>query len=124
MSKRNSALDSLRGLSTILIVVYHISFVSGYTVAHANSSGAYIDRLNIGVAIFFCSQWISYSPAICPFFDPWFTPAKDPELLPKAGSTYSSWVLVGIIRIGRTRRPNNCEHIWFYQERFYRSFIY
>jgi len=53
MSKRNSALDSLRGLSTILIVVYHISFVSGYTVAHANSSGAYIDRLNIGVAIFF-----------------------------------------------------------------------
>ena len=53
MSKRNSALDSLRGLSTILIVLYHISFVSGYTVAHANSSGAYIDRLNIGVAIFF-----------------------------------------------------------------------
>jgi len=53
MSKRNSALDSLRGLSTILIVVYHISFVSGHTVAHANSSGAYIDRLNIGVAIFF-----------------------------------------------------------------------
>jgi peptidoglycan/LPS O-acetylase OafA/YrhL len=53
MTKRNSALDSLRGLSTILIVVYHISFVSGYTVAHANSSGAYIDRLNIGVAIFF-----------------------------------------------------------------------
>ena len=53
MSKRNSALNSLRGLSTILIVVYHISFVSGYTVAHANSSGAYIDRLNIGVAIFF-----------------------------------------------------------------------
>jgi len=53
MSKRNSALDSLRGLSTILIVVYHISFFSGHTVAHANSSGAYIDRLNIGVAIFF-----------------------------------------------------------------------
>ena len=55
MSKRNSALDSLRGLSTILIVLYHISFVSGYTVAHANSSGAYIDRLNIGVAIFLFS---------------------------------------------------------------------
>ena len=53
ISNRNSALDSLRGLSTILIVVYHISFVSGHTVAHANSSGAYIDRLNIGVAIFF-----------------------------------------------------------------------
>lgn len=51
--QRNLALDSLRGFSTILIVVYHISFVSGYTVAHANSSGAYIDRLNIGVAIFF-----------------------------------------------------------------------
>ena len=52
-SQRNLALDSLRGFSTILIVVYHTSFVSGYTVAHANSSGAYIDRLNIGVAIFF-----------------------------------------------------------------------
>ncbi len=51
--QRNLALDSLRGFSTILIVVYHTSFVSGYTVAHANSSGAYIDRLNIGVAIFF-----------------------------------------------------------------------
>jgi peptidoglycan/LPS O-acetylase OafA/YrhL len=33
--------------------VYHISFVSGYTVAHADSIGAYIDRLNVGVAIFF-----------------------------------------------------------------------
>ena len=52
-SHRNLALDSLRGFSTILIVVYHTSFVSGYTVAHANSIGAYIDRLNIGVAIFF-----------------------------------------------------------------------
>jgi len=52
-SQRNLALDSLRGFSTILIVGYHTSFVSGYTVAHANSSGAYIDRLNIGVAIFF-----------------------------------------------------------------------
>jgi peptidoglycan/LPS O-acetylase OafA/YrhL len=27
--------------------------VSGYTVAHADSIGAYIDRLNVGVAIFF-----------------------------------------------------------------------
>jgi len=53
MSKRNSALDSLRGISTILIVVYHTFFVSGYTVAHADSIGAYIDRLNVGVAIFF-----------------------------------------------------------------------
>jgi peptidoglycan/LPS O-acetylase OafA/YrhL len=52
-SQRNLALDSLRGLSTILIVVYHTSFVSGYTVAHADSIGAYIDRLNVGVAIFF-----------------------------------------------------------------------
>ena len=52
-SHRNRALDSLRGFSTILIVVYHTSFVSGYTVAHADSVGAYIDRLNIGVAIFF-----------------------------------------------------------------------
>jgi peptidoglycan/LPS O-acetylase OafA/YrhL len=52
-SQRNLALDSLRGFSTILIVVYHTSFVSGYTVAHADSVGAYIDRLNIGVAIFF-----------------------------------------------------------------------
>ena len=52
-SHRNLALDSLRGFSTILIVVYHTSFVSGYTVAHADSIGAYIDRLNIGVAIFF-----------------------------------------------------------------------
>ena len=52
-SHRNLALDSLRGFSTILIVVYHTSFVSGYTVAHADSVGAYIDRLNIGVAIFF-----------------------------------------------------------------------
>ena len=52
-SQRNLALDSLRGISTILIVVYHTSFVSGYTVAHADSVGAYIDRLNIGVAIFF-----------------------------------------------------------------------
>ena len=52
-SQRNLALDSLRGFSTILIVVYHTSFVSGYTVAHADSIGAYIDRLNIGVAIFF-----------------------------------------------------------------------
>ncbi len=52
-SQRNLALDSLRGISTILIVVYHTSFVSGYTVAHADSIGAYIDRLNIGVAIFF-----------------------------------------------------------------------
>jgi peptidoglycan/LPS O-acetylase OafA/YrhL len=33
--------------------VYHTSFVSGYTVAHADSIGAYIDRLNVGVAIFF-----------------------------------------------------------------------
>ena len=52
-SHRNLALDSLRGFSTILIVVYHTSFVSGYTVAHADSIGAYIDRLNVGVAIFF-----------------------------------------------------------------------
>ena len=52
-SQRNLALDSLRGFSTILIVVYHTSFVSGYTVEHADSIGAYIDRLNIGVAIFF-----------------------------------------------------------------------
>jgi len=52
-SQRNLALDSLRGISTILIVVYHTSFVSGYTVEHADSIGAYIDRLNIGVAIFF-----------------------------------------------------------------------
>ena len=52
-SHSNLALDSLRGFSTILIVVYHTSFVSGYTVAHADSIGAYIDRLNIGVAIFF-----------------------------------------------------------------------
>ena len=52
-SHRNLALDSLRGFSTIIIVVYHTSFVSGYTVAHADSIGAYIDRLNIGVAIFF-----------------------------------------------------------------------
>jgi len=50
---RNLALDSLRGFSTILIVVYHTFFVSGYTVAHADSIGAYIDRLNVGVAIFF-----------------------------------------------------------------------
>ncbi|MEY4221133.1 MAG: hypothetical protein RL280_1417 [Actinomycetota bacterium] len=33
--------------------MYHTSFVSGYTVANADSIGAYIDRLNIGVAIFF-----------------------------------------------------------------------
>ena len=52
-SHRNLALDSLRGFSTILIVVYHTFFVSGYTVAHADSIGAYIDRLNVGVAIFF-----------------------------------------------------------------------
>jgi peptidoglycan/LPS O-acetylase OafA/YrhL len=52
-SQRNLALDSLRGFSTILIVVYHTSFVSGYTVEHTDSIGAYIDRLNIGVAIFF-----------------------------------------------------------------------
>lgn len=51
--QRNFALDSLRGFSTILIVVYHTFFVSGYTVAHADSIGAYIDRLNVGVAIFF-----------------------------------------------------------------------
>ena len=52
-SQRNLALDSLRGFSTILIVVSHTFFVSGYTVAHADSIGAYIDRLNVGVAIFF-----------------------------------------------------------------------
>ncbi len=62
-SQRNLALDSLRGFSTILIVVYHTSFVSGYTVAHADSVGAYIDRLNIGVAIFFAlSGFLIFRP--------------------------------------------------------------
>ena len=52
-SHRNLALDSLRGFSTILIVVYHTFSASGYPAAHAESFGAYIGRLNVGVAIFF-----------------------------------------------------------------------
>ena len=63
--KRNSALDSLRGFSTILIVIYHVCAVSGYTVAHANSSGAYINRLNVGVAIFFVlSGFLIFRPFV------------------------------------------------------------
>jgi peptidoglycan/LPS O-acetylase OafA/YrhL len=53
MSQRNPALDSLRGFSTILIVVFHTLAVSGFTVKQADSIGAYTGRLNIGVAIFF-----------------------------------------------------------------------
>ena len=52
-SNRNPALDSLRGFSTILIVVFHTLAVSGFTVKQADSIGAYTGRLNIGVAIFF-----------------------------------------------------------------------
>jgi len=60
---RNLALDSLRGFSTILIVVYHTFFISGYTVAHSDSIGAYIDRLNVGVAIFFVlSGFLIFKP--------------------------------------------------------------
>jgi peptidoglycan/LPS O-acetylase OafA/YrhL len=53
ISNRNPALDSLRGFSTILIVVFHTLAVSGFTVKQADSIGAYTGRLNIGVAIFF-----------------------------------------------------------------------
>lgn len=63
--KRNSALDSLRGFSTILIVVYHTSDISGYSVTHAESIGAYIDRLNVGVAIFFVlSGFLIFRPFV------------------------------------------------------------
>lgn len=63
--KRNFALDSLRGFSTILIVVFHTSDVSGYSVKHAESIGAYIDRLNVGVAIFFVlSGFLIFRPFV------------------------------------------------------------
>ena len=63
--KRNSALDSLRGFSTILIVVYHVFAISGYTVTHANSTGAYTQRLNVGVTIFFVlSGFLIFRPFV------------------------------------------------------------
>ena len=63
--KRNSALDSLRGFSTILIVVYHTCDSSGYTVAKADSIGAYVQRLNVGVAIFFVlSGYLIFRPFV------------------------------------------------------------
>ena len=64
-SHRNLALDSLRGFSTILIVVYHTFSASGYPAAHAESFGAYIGRLNVGVAIFFLlSGFLIFRPFV------------------------------------------------------------
>ncbi len=65
IAARNSSLDSLRGLSTIMIVVYHIFSVSGFSVSHADSIGAYTDRLNVGVSIFFVlSGFLIFRPFV------------------------------------------------------------
>ena len=64
-SHRNIALDSLRGFSTILIVVYHTLAFSGFSVKQADSIGAYTGRLNIGVAIFFVlSGFLIFRPFV------------------------------------------------------------
>lgn len=65
LSQRNVALDSLRGFSTILIVVFHTLAVSGFTVKETDSIGAYTGRLNIGVAIFFVlSGFLIFRPFV------------------------------------------------------------
>ena len=64
-SHRNIALDSLRGFSTILIVVFHTLAFSGFSVKQADSIGAYTGRLNIGVAIFFVlSGFLIFRPFV------------------------------------------------------------
>jgi peptidoglycan/LPS O-acetylase OafA/YrhL len=48
-----------------MIVVYHTFYVSGFTTLHAESIGAYIDRLNVGVAIFFVlSGFLIFRPFV------------------------------------------------------------
>ena len=63
LSERNKSLDGVRALSTLVIIVYHLFYVSGQTINNPNGLGEFLGRLNVGVSIFFVlSGYLLFKP--------------------------------------------------------------